>query len=137
MTTMAFADTNVLLDIMIPEREGCASATALMLRSAQGVIDVAVCAGSLKGAYYIARRDLPEPVRRRWIAQFLDAFCVLPIDERACRDAVNSDEPDFEDGIIRQCAESWQADWILSRDGKAFRNCAIPHISCDALLMDR
>lgn len=24
MTTMAFADTNVLLDIMIPEREGCA-----------------------------------------------------------------------------------------------------------------
>lgn len=40
-----------------------------------------------------------------------------------------SDEPDFEDGIIRACAEAAGADFIISRDERAFARSPIKRMS--------
>lgn len=133
MSRKVLADTNILLDIMLRHRPGCESATSLLHRSAGGDIDIAICAGSLKDAYYIARKDLPETARRHWNDVFLKTFTVLPMNKDVCLSANRSDEPDFEDGIIRQCAEDWKADYILSQDRTAFGMSTIPRISGDEL----
>lgn len=117
-----FADTNFLLDVMIPDRPQSGSARRIYCDVLGNVYDMAIAAGSLKDTYYIARRYLSEEDRRDWIREFLRHLIVLPVDESACRRAIDSDEPDFEDGIVRQCAEAWNADYLLSRDVGAFRN---------------
>ena len=42
--------------------------------------------------------------------------------------ALASNEPDFEDGMIRAAAEQASANFILSRDAKAFANSTVPRI---------
>ena len=42
--------------------------------------------------------------------------------------AFRSEEPDFEDGIIRASAEAAGCDVIVSRDIKAFATCQIPRL---------
>lgn len=133
MNIRILADTNILLDIMLRHRPGSEVAASLLHGSIRGDIDVAVCAGSLKDAYYITRKDLSEAIRRRWNDVFLEAFTVLPVNRSVCSAANHSDEPDFEDGIIRQCAEDWEADVILSRDRTAFGTSPVPRIDIDEL----
>ena len=45
-----------------------------------------------------------------------------------------SDEPDFEDGIVRACAERWKADYIISRDEKAYANSHIKRVTAEEYL---
>lgn len=134
MNHRVFADTNILLDMMVDWRPRSQAARAIFERQVNGDVSLAICAGSLKDVYYITRRELPDVVRRKWIDMFLETFAVLPVDGDVCAAANRNDEPDFEDGIIRQCAEAWRADYILSRDEAAFRKAAVPRITCDELL---
>lgn len=133
MKNKILIDTNFILDAMLPDRPNSQSAFVLYQKALHRELtcEIAVCAGSLKNAYYIARKDITEPERRQWIRGFIAAFTILPIDTKTCNEAVNSDEPDFEDGIIRACAERWQADCLVSRDAKAFLNSSVPKISSD------
>lgn len=128
-----FADTNYLLDVMIPDRPQSSEATMLYYGALNGTNQMAASASSLKDTYYVARRFLTEPERRNWMREFLNHLAIVPIDESICHKAVDSDEPDFEDGLIRQCAEAWDADYILSRDAKAFRNSRVPRITAEEL----
>ena len=43
--------------------------------------------------------------------------------------ALNSDEPDFEDGIIRACAELNGADFIITRDKAAFAHSKVRSVT--------
>ena len=128
------ADTNFLLDVMVPSRPLADAAASVFDALNADRVAVAVCAGSLKDAYYIARRECTEEGNRAWLNLFLDRFDVFPIDSLLCRAALTSDEPDFEDGLIRVCAEWWEADYIVSRDRKAFVNSKVPRIESPDLL---
>lgn len=70
-----------------------------------------------------------EPSAREFVAAACDAFEILPIDESICRIAIASDEPDFEDGLIRASAEVAPVDFIISRDERAFRRSTIKRMS--------
>lgn len=111
-----FADTNFLLDLTAKDRPQFVEANRLLAQVGYGSINMGLCTSSLKDFYYIARRWLDEQVMREWITFFLNGFTALDLSEGLCRSALKSDEPDFEDGIIRACAEEWDADFLLSRD---------------------
>ena len=53
---------------------------------------------------------------------------VLPVDAECCGDAVASNEPDFEDAIIRAAAEQAHAEFIVSKDMAAFANSRVRRI---------
>ena len=130
----ALVDTNVLLDMMVEDRPDSEAAASLFNRALNGDVELAVCAGSLKDVYYIARRELSDDVRRAGIGLFLDVFDVFPVDSVICRIALASDEPDYEDGIVRACAEWWSSDFIVSRDVKAFDASSVPRIDSPGLI---
>ena len=64
----------------------------------------------------------------------MDLFEAVPVDEPLCRVALLSDEPDFEDGVIRACAESAPVDFIVSRDEGAFARSSIRRLSAQEYL---
>lgn len=107
MTNKLFHDTNILLDNMLDHRPDGDATCELIKLSESGDVLCTVSATSLNDAYYVSRRFMPEEQRRRWLVFFLDAFDVAAPTADVCRRALASDEPDFEDGIVRALAEAW------------------------------
>ena len=128
-THKALLDTNILLDAAMRERPGWAAAQLLLDEIAFGKLEAFVAATSLKDVYYVLGKYQDTSFAEEYIAAALDAFSLVAVDESMCRAALQSDEPDFEDGIVRACAESVQADFIISRDTAAFKTTKIRRLT--------
>lgn len=122
-------DTNVLLDFMDPERPGSDAAVEVIRRCTAGIDKGYACAGSLKDAYYVATKYLGEQAARDFTRAFLMALDVVPLDRALCRLAADSNEPDFEDALVRLSAEGLRADVILTRDAQAFERSTVRALS--------
>lgn len=122
-------DTNILLDAAIGERPGWLAATLLLDEIAYGSAKGYVSALSLKDVYYVLTKYAGEPAAREYVDAALAVFSVIGVEGGTCRLAITSNEPDFEDGIIRICAESMPVDFIISRDEAAFQKSHIKRLS--------
>jgi predicted nucleic acid-binding protein len=133
MPKKLFLDTNILLDMAMSERPEHASALNLL--------DACVCAScrgfvsatSLKDVYYVLTKYAGESNVRKFILALMDVFEVVAVDAVVCKIAACSDEPDFEDGIIRTLAEQQNVDFIISRDEAAFKKSGIKRVSASDL----
>ena len=118
-------DTNALLDIAVGHRLGAQAAQWLFDHIADNHAIGYVFPGSLKDFYFITRRDFSEETRRAWISLFLDAFLLASFDRHVCEEALSSDEPDYEDGLIRSAAECEGCQYLISRDETAFATSVV------------
>ena len=134
IATKVFLDTNVLLDIAIPDRPGQLAASKLFKLVCDGDLRAELSASSLKDFYHITRKTIPEAQRRKWISVFLRAFEVIQLSRSTCQDALASDEPDFEDGLIRSMAERTSCAHIISRDARAFVGSCASRLTSEELL---
>ena len=121
MNRTVFIDTNTLLDACMSERPHWAYAAMLLDEISFGKLEACISATSLKDAYYVLTKYAGEKAARDFVLAALDAFTVVGVDAAVCRLAARSNEPDFEDGIVRACAENAGVDFIISRNDKAFR----------------
>ena len=119
MKSRLFFDTNFLLDLTNRERPQHEQARLLFGLLETGYIRAAVSPHSFTDYYYIAR-DIKALIRQDFMALFLETCEIAVLDESLLRKALHSNEPDFEDGVVRACAEAWNADFIITRDVKAF-----------------
>lgn len=129
MTSKLLLDTNVLIDYTVEARPDHEYAVELMHRIAQSSIAGYVTSGSLKDFYYLCKRPLGEPACRELIKQFLVLVTVLPVGQDECHDSAYSDEPDFEDGLIRAVAERHDMDFIITRDTGAFAHSTVKNMT--------
>ena len=134
MSKRAFIDTNILLDLLQADRPCHEYAKRLMVEGVLHDIRLGVCAMSLKDTYYILCKRMREYDVRKMISELLSLIDVVAVDRLVCQRALVSDEPDFEDGIVRACAERWKADYIISRDEKAYANSHIKRVTAEEYL---
>lgn len=133
-------DTNVLVDSLNEDRQPFRSQCNELIHVCLGRADIELMAvsSSLKDVYYImCRRYSDEPQARKAVGALMTIFELLPLMEHNVRKAYHSDEPDFEDGLIRAVAEDNKVDVIVTRDAAAFRGSTIPAmdaIRCLALV---
>lgn len=120
MSRRLLIDTNILLDVAIPEREESVYANLLMDELLYEDVEGYVPGTSLKDFYYIMCKYAGEIIARESVLSILDLCRIVPVSGPICRIAAESNEPDFEDGIVRACAESIPVDFIISRDKNAF-----------------
>lgn len=131
-------DTNILLDFCDANRPSHDDAVALVHEGVRRE-DVAILAsiGSYKDAYYILTRLYKdEHVARTVIKGLMNDAGIAPVDMLAAYGnlAVESDEPDFEDGLIRATAECEAVDMIATRDVAAYARSRIPHLDAAGCL---
>ena len=55
---------------------------------------------------------------------------IVPVGAEECDLSIRSNEPDFEDGFIRACAELNDVDFILTRDADAYRRSKVRAVTC-------
>ncbi|MCL2593994.1 MAG: PIN domain-containing protein [Promicromonosporaceae bacterium] len=127
-------DTNVVIDYLAENRPGHGDAVALVRVLVLGGIGLHIAATSLKDVYYIVTRTHGEVLARQAISCLSADMTVIAIDAELCARALASNEPDFEDGLIRECAIASGAQWIVTRDVKAFLHSPVPTITPRQLL---
>ena len=82
---------------------------------------------SLKDAYYVLSKHYAlEKDARAAIKCFRECFDMVSLTDGIIDGAFESNEPDFEDAIVRVVAEALQVDAIVSYDVKAFTNSFVP-----------
>ncbi|MDR1186870.1 MAG: PIN domain-containing protein [Bifidobacteriaceae bacterium] len=126
-------DTNVAIDYLDSARPAHRAAVDLLTALIAAGVEVCLAATSLKDIYYLVTPTAGEARARQAVKAFTQAFTILPIDADVCTKALASDEPDFEDGLIRACAEAVKADWIVTRDAAAFTRSPVPKADSAAL----
>lgn len=122
-------DTNILVDSLDPTRPNCTEARELIDRcSGWGEFGM-VCSLSLKDVYYLACKAYGRVAARKVVGQLMGILAIAPVDAEVCDKALRSDEPDFEDGLIRACAELNGADFIVTRDAAAFAHSKVRSVT--------
>ena len=125
-------DTNALVDFSCPtyERPRHDAVATLVTQAFVHSITTYVSMGSLKDTYYLLRRMGRNHIEaQRAVGRLLMVFTPLDLCSHHARSALVSDEPDFEDGLIRAQAEELGVDAIVTDDRHAFATCEIPHLS--------
>ena len=126
------ADTNILFDYCDPARPEHQLAVQLV-EGAAASPDIHLCTlvSSLKDVYYVLGHLYKDEQKARRAVQLLMENCFEVIDLLAAYGfgAVRSDEPVFEDGLVRMAAESLRVDAIISRDERAFAKSPVRKLS--------
>ena len=127
-------DTNIMLDAVLSGRPGTnAAREVLNLCNGSGDFGMA-CALSFKDVYYIATKIYGEPWARNAVSMLMGLLAVAPVDGEVLDTAVRSNEPDFEDGIVRAASELNGADFIITRDKAAFVKSKVRAVSASEYL---
>lgn len=125
-------DTNVLLDALAPQRPRQEDSLALLHNGSQGLVRLLVPMTQLKDSYYLLNRYYhDEPHARKALTGLINRGCVEVVDVLAndATIAFTSNEPYFEDGLVRAVAERLDVDAIVSHDVRAFQNSPIGRVS--------
>ena len=123
--TSFLIDTNVLIDLACNRTGFGYCASKLLGQLVEGEYWLYACPLSLKDAYYIARKAYDEASAREFIRDLLEIVECVPVNQEVARNAAYSTEPDYEDGIVRACAEAQRVDYVISRDKDAFDETAV------------
>jgi predicted nucleic acid-binding protein len=114
-------DTNVLIDAYDEAREWHGQVKTLVDDSITAGHELYVATLSCKDAYFVLSRTCGEPVARHSVQNIFFTMELLPVDGKTTYEGFHSTEPDFEDGIIRSCAELNRIDFLVTRDAAAFK----------------
>ena len=129
-------DTNVILDYLSASRPCHGDAVDLL----QHIFEMPggsalVPISSLKDAYCILCKVYgDESLVRSRLADFTDVVDLVELTASVVHAAFASDEPDFEDAIVRAMAEMSGAEAIITRDAAAFASSPIPSLSARGYL---
>lgn len=122
-------DTNVLLDAMEPGRPESNEACKVLERCNGGGDMGMACAMSLKDVYYVLCKLRGEALAREGVHMLMGLVVVAPTGAEEVDLAMRSNEPDFEDGLVRATAELNGVDFIITRDRSAFANTKVRSVS--------
>lgn len=100
--------------------------------------EVYALSSSLNEIYYALHTHYTnEAAARDSIADIAATFALVDLTTPLVKASLLSDEPDYEDGLVRAAAETLEVDAIVTYDKKAFTASRIPKLAASALCENR
>lgn len=129
-------DTKVLIDLVSSSRPAHGrTVAAVVALLGSGDFEGCVLSSALKDVYYVYCRHYgDEPSARRAIRELRRMFALFNLTPSIVDAALDSDEPDFEDGLVRAAAELTDCDFLLTRDAPGFLSAGFEKVDADGLL---
>lgn len=129
-------DTNALIDLVSSSRPAHGrTVAAVVALLGSGDFEGCVLSSALKDVYYVYCRHYgDEPSARRAIRELRRMFALVNLTPSIVDAALDSDEPDFEDGLVRAAAELTDCDFLLTRDAPGFLSAGFEKVDADGLL---
>lgn len=123
-------DANALLYWVYPASPFHDDVSRLLQEAFQSDASCYALSSSLNEIYYALNSHyMGEEDARASIRDIAETFDLVDLTGLLVFSALDSNEPDYEDGLIRCAAEALQVGAIVSYDKKAFRSSFIPKLT--------
>ena len=123
-------DTNVLIDVVTRREPFLADSIKIFELCQEKVIVGAIAAHSISNMSYILRKDFSRDKLREIFLNIFEIFRVEAIDfSKLLATVADETFSDFEDCLQVQCAKSFRADYIITRNVKDFAASEIPAVT--------
>lgn len=117
MVNKILIDTNILLDYLLEREPFFEDAKSIMVLCADGKVKGCIAAHSVPNMFFILRKDFNAKERREVLSNLCSIFDVEGIDKaKLISGLINEDFSDFEDCLQMECAKSYGADYIVTRN---------------------
>ena len=130
-------DTNVLIDYIANRAPYADDAEKIIVLCKDNRIEGCVAAHSMMNIFYILRKSMSVSERKTFLFSLSQITEIIGIDRQKIINAiVNDDFSDFEDCLQAECAKSFSADFIITRNVNVFENSEIKPITPDVFLQN-
>lgn len=130
MVDRILIDTNVLVDYLLTRDPYYEVAKKVVLICTEGKTKGVIAAHSITNMFYILRKDYSAEERREILINLCTLFDVEGIDRNKLLAGLqNSDFTDFEDCIQVECAKSYGAEYIVTRNMSDYKTSDVTAIS--------
>ena len=117
MANRILIDTNVLLDYLLERDPFFEDAKEVILSCINGKTKGCIAAHSIPNMFFILRKDYDAKERREILLNLCKIFDVEGIDKAKLISGLeNENFSDFEDCLQMECAKSYKADYIITRN---------------------
>ena len=117
MVSKILIDTNVLLDYPLEREPFFDDAKKVILSCTEGNIKGCIAAHSISNMFFILRKDYTAKERREILLNLCTIFNIEGIDKaKLLSGLANEDFSDFEDCLQMECAKSYGAEYIVTRN---------------------
>ena len=117
MTDRILIDTNVLLDYLLEREPFFEDAREIILSCIEKGTKVCIAAHSISNMFFILRKDYSVEERREILLSLCIIFDIEGIDKtKLLSGLANQDFTDFEDCLQMECAKSYGAEYIITRN---------------------
>lgn len=130
MVNKILIDTNVLLDYLLEREPFFEDAKKIILSCTDGKVKGCIAAHSISNMFFILRKDYNEKERREILLNLCKIFYVEGIDKsKLISGLINDKFSDFEDCLQMECAKSYEADYIVTRNVSDYATSEITAIN--------
>ena len=119
-------DTNVVIDLLANRLPFADDAEAVFDVIGQGGVSAAITANTVTDIAYIMRKYLSRGNLKTALLGIMELCDVLEVNHENCIGAFDLSMPDYEDALLAHCTKKWQADYIVTRNLKDFRESPVP-----------
>ena len=117
MVSKILVDTNVLLDYLLGRDPFFEDAKKVILSCTEGDTKGCIAAHSISNMFFILRKDYTAGERREILSSLCTIFDVEGIDKaKLLAGLANEKFFDFEDCLQMECAKSYGAEYIVTRN---------------------
>ena len=117
MVNKILIDTNILLDYLLEREPFFEDAKKVILTCTEGNTKGCIAAHSISNMFFILRKDYDAKERREVLKNLCTIFDVEGIDKtKLLLGLENEDFSDFEDCLQMECAKSYGAEYIVTRN---------------------
>jgi predicted nucleic acid-binding protein len=128
-------DTNVLMDYIANREPYAEQADKIMDLCISKEVDGCIAAHTVTNLFFILRKDLSETERRATLTDLCHVFTVVGIDAGKLLSALENNQfSDLEDCLQSECADEFEADYIITRNMGDFKHSKIKPIEPENFL---
>lgn len=124
-----FIDTNVVLDVLAQREPWFADSARLLAHIEQGGASGHIAAHTLTTLHYLLARHLGQQKTAAVLIELTTLIRVEPVDHQILQQALALGWRDFEDAVQAVTATQCQADYLVTRNPRDFKQSLVPVIT--------
>ena len=132
--TRVLLDTNVVLDVLANREPFVDEAEAVLRQVEARAMEGLVAANSITTLHFLLAKHLGKAKARKVLTDLLHVVKVVPVDEDRIRHALALNWSDFEDALQAACAETAEAEYLVTRDKRGFKRSPVKIVTPAELL---
>lgn len=126
-------DTNVVLDVMLNREPHAETSAEILSRVESGDLTGCICATTVTTIHYLASRAVGSEQALVEVRKLLSLFEIASVNRVVLETALDLGFPDFEDAVLHEAAREVDAQGIVTRNPRHFKNATLPVYSPEEL----